>query len=148
MVDERGRNGGNPEGRIEREPRRAYENPQPGDGSAGLKKILDDIKGGGSGAKSSQSLAAQLYFCMETRKNLADLQGELVVARNNVANLMQELVNQNYIDELREKFAPFVDEFDAQLRNILGHLDEKHIGYLTRQADSLTAALQRLSRET
>lgn len=160
--DTRGRGKHTDDSRIERPNMRPIENPGGGDEPPGpgsrdhapppdpddipgrVNKILEDSKNEGPPMNDRQSYAFQLQWMQNTRRNLQDLQSEMVSVAKMFDDAMEALAADQYLRECYSKLQPLHQEFISECRETVIHIEDVHIGYLKQQQKVVEEAARKI----
>lgn len=93
---------------------------------------------------SNQDLANQLGWSITTKDYLNELNSELRYVNNSYANLAQDLSAQDYLGELLAQIAQMQNEFSQNTDELIRHVENEHLEYIQRQADSIKEKLASL----
>jgi DNA-binding FrmR family transcriptional regulator len=92
----------------------------------------------------TQSLAAQLGWCITTQDYLNGLNSEIRYVSGQYASMVTMLQQHNYIAELLPQIQQMQREFEDSANDLIKHVESEHLSYIESQSKDLQGMLTSL----
>lgn len=91
--------------------------------------------------KKTQSLANQLVWCITTKNNLIELNGEIAQISKQYNEMVSNLRQRNYLDEMLLQTQKMQQEFQKETDDLIQHIERDHLEYIDKQVRSIKESL-------
>ena len=91
--------------------------------------------------KQTQSLANQLGWCITTKNHLIELNGDIAQISKQYDEMITNLRQRNYLDELLLQTQKMQQEFQKETGDLIQHIEREHLEYIDKQVRSIKESL-------